>query len=309
MDRWEYHALQILKRISKKEERAFNKINKEYEKVMDEIMLALSALYSKLDKGEGFTYADAQRFNDLKRFQARVYAQVTLLGSRNLKTIKNLLEESYDLSYSYMSYAIESELQILLDGATPNLVAILQQVWDNPIYGLFLPASMEKDRQLIVRDINGAIDKGLKNGDTYGGIAKNIREVFESSKRRSMTIARTETHRVRERANHESSINAHRQGVIMTKTWRNMDDERVRDTTRANHVDIDGQTVPVDEPFKAISGAVGMSPGSMGRAEEDINCRCYSSRRVSHLEQQVPKRAVKDTFEDWHVKKKRGVMA
>ena len=305
MDRWERHALEVLKGLTGKEKRAFRKMNKEYEAIIDEIMIALSAMYERVNKGEKLTYADVRRFNELQRFQSRVHAQVTLLGRNNLKTIRKLLEDSYDFSYSYMSYVIELEAQVLLDGAIPNIAEILQQVWDNPIYGLHLEASMEKDRQLIVRNINGAIEKGLKQGETYGGIAKNIREVFESSKRRSMTIARTETHRVRERAGQESSMNAHRQGIKMIKIWRNMDDERVRATDKANHVEMEGQTVPVDEMFVGVSGARGMSPGSMGMAEEDINCRCYSSRRISHLEKQVPKQAVKDTFEDWEKAKKR----
>lgn len=304
MNRWEYHALQILKRITDKEKRAYRKLNKQYEQVINELMIELSKMYEKLDKGEKLTFKDVKRFNDLQRFQARVYSQVTLLGSNNLKIITKLLEDTYDLSYSYMSYAIEVEAQVFLNGAAPNLAEILAQVWDNPIYGLHLESSMERDRQLIVRNINDAIDRGLKAGETYGGIAANIREVFESSKRRSMTIARTETHRVRERAGQESSMNAHNQGVKMIKTWRNMDDERVRDTKKASHVEMEGQTVAVNEMFVGITGAQGLSPGSMGRAEEDINCRCYSSRRISHLEQQVPKQAVKDTFEEWQEKKK-----
>lgn len=304
MDRWERYALQLISMITAKEKRAYSKINKQYEEITAAIMVELSAMYERVDKGEKLTYADFQRFNDLQRFQSRVHAQVTLLGKNNLKTIRTLLEDSYDLSYSYMSYAIENEQQIWLDGATPHLAAILTQVWDNPIYGLHLESSMEKDRQLIVRDINGAIEQGLKKGETYGGIAKNIRGVFESSKRRSMTIARTETHRVRERAGQDSAMNAHRQGVKMIKIWRNMDDERVRETNKADHVKMEGQTVPVDENFVGITGAAGMAPGSLGRAEEDINCRCYASRRISHLEKQVPKQAVKDTFEDWNKKKR-----
>lgn len=305
MDRWEYHALQILKRLSPKEKRIYNEINKNYEEITAAIMLELSGMFERLEKGETLTFSDVQRFQDLQRFQSRVHAQATLLGKKNLDSIKKILEETYDFSYSYLSYAIETEVEILLNGATPNLAAILKQVWENPIYGLHLEASMERDRQIIVRDINTAIEKGLKKGDTYGGIAKNIREVFASSKRRSMTIARTETHRVRERAGQDSAMNAHRQGVKMIKIWRNMDDERVRETEKADHVQMEGQTVPVDEDFIGVTGARGKAPGSMGRAEEDINCRCYSSRRISHLEKQLPYQAAKATYEDWEKMKKK----
>lgn len=309
MDPWDYASLLILRLLGPKEKRAFRELNREYEKITREIMADLSEMYAKLDKGEGLTYADAQRFNDLQRFQSRVNAQVTLLGQNNRRIINKLLEETYDLSYSFMSYTVEKELQVLLAGATPHLPSIINQVWQNPIYGLHLEPSMEADRQIIVRDINTEIERGLKDGETYGGIARNIRGVFESSKRRSMTIARTETHRVRERAALDSSINAHRQGVKMEKIWRNMDDERVRETNKANHVNMEGVTVSVDQPFVMVDNPVnsGMCPGSIegpNNASQNINCRCYSSRRIAYLEAQVPKQMVKDTFADWEELKK-----
>jgi hypothetical protein len=69
---------------------------------------------------------------------------------------------------------------------------------------------------------------------------------------------------------------------------------------------MEGQSVYVDEMFESISGARGMTPGTMGRANEDINCRCYSSRRIAKLETQLPETMVKGTFDDWQ-KAKRSV--
>ena len=44
-----------------------------------------------------------------------------------------------------------------------------------------------------------------------------------------------------------------------------------------NHVKMEGQSVPVNEPFQLPSGATAMSPGMSGVAGEDINCRCFVS--------------------------------
>jgi hypothetical protein len=266
-------------------------------------------LYAKVDEGNGISFADVQRFNDLQRFQSRVMAQVTLLGKKNLDTIQNLLEESYDLSYSYMSYAVEKEAGYTIGDASPDLPALLEKVWENPIYGLKLHPSMESNRAQIVRNLNEAIESGLKGGTTYGGIANNIRVVFESSLRRSMTIARTETHRVREQASQDSSMNAHSQGIKMIKIWRNLDDERVRETKQANHVKMEGQSVYVDEEFIMVGHPEnrGMTPGNINGPKSgsfNINCRCYSSRRISKLETQLPETMVKGTFEDWQKAKK-----
>lgn len=65
----------------------------------------------------------------------------------------------------------------------------------------------------------------------------------------------------------------------VTKTWDASGDARVRDTHRI----LDGQTVPLNEPFKSSTGAMLMHPGdtSLGAGAEDvINCRCYMSHHI-----------------------------
>ncbi|MBH0171032.1 phage minor head protein [Fictibacillus sp. 18YEL24] len=303
----EAYAKKIQKLLSKKEKQALKKIRKQYELIINEILLMLSELYMRLETEGTLSYSDVRRFNDIDRLQRRIRAQAVLLGDSNRRILNDLLEESYDLSYSFMSYGIEKEASVLLSDATPNIFGILQQNFDNPIYGLRLSAALERDRIFVVSDINAAIERGLIAGENYSGIAREIRGVFKSSYKRSVKIARTETHRVRERAMQDSSLNADKQGVKMVKIWRNMDDERVRKTKKANHVQMEKQTVPVDQPFVTIpDGLKGMCPGSMGAAHHDINCRCYASRRISHIESQVPKQVVKEVFEDWNRIKRAG---
>ena len=48
---------------------------------------------------------------------------------------------------------------------------------------------------------------------------------------------------------------------------------------------MEGQSVPVNEPFQLPSGATAMSPSMSGVAGEDINCRCF----VSYEVRKVPK--------------------
>lgn len=62
-------------------------------------------------------------------------------------------------------------------------------------------------------------------------------------------------------------------GKQTTHTWQSMEDDRVRPT----HVEADGQTVPIEEPFK-VGKYLLMYPGdrSLGAGEEEIIlCRCY----------------------------------
>jgi len=54
-----------------------------------------------------------------------------------------------------------------------------------------------------------------------------------------------------------------------TKTWRTMEDEKVRDS----HVILDGQTIPIDAYFYTM-GDKALQPGGFETAEENCNCRC-----------------------------------
>jgi uncharacterized protein with gpF-like domain len=92
--------------------------------------------------------------------------------------------------------------------------------------------------------------------------------VFDSSvDYRSAMIARTEVIS----ASNQGLILAARQGsVVTTKTWLSASDERTRD----DHLDADGQTVPIDQPFD-VGGEEMDAPGDPSASEENvINCRC-----------------------------------
>ena len=83
---------------------------------------------------------------------------------------------------------------------------------------------------------------------------------------RAFTIARTE---VLGASNGGALIAWEQSDVVETKTWIAALDE----VTRESHVVAHGQTVPLKANF-VLDGGRGPSPGQIGVAEEDINCRC-----------------------------------
>jgi hypothetical protein len=287
--------------------KALKEIQKRYKATSKEVLSGLSDLFLRLEKNGKLTYADVKRFRDLDRFKMRILAQTGALGDKNKANIIKTLEETYDLSYSHMSYVVENETDILLKNKTPHLPEILAKVKDNPIKGLKLETAVERDRGLIVKGINQGIERGLINGDTYGGIAREIQTHFDSSFRRAVTIAHTETHRVREQAGHDGSMNAMDQGINMIKIWRNMGDQRVRpgrgigkkDAGNADHRNMEGQTRKEDEMFDLKPSGQTLMPGDSGIAKQDIRCRCYASRRVDSLSAPNPTKQANKTFEDW----------
>ena len=83
---------------------------------------------------------------------------------------------------------------------------------------------------------------------------------------RAFTIARTE---VLGASNGGALLAWEQCGEVETKTWIAALDE----VTRESHVVAHGQTVPLKSDF-VLDGGRGPSPGQIGVAAEDINCRC-----------------------------------
>jgi hypothetical protein len=120
----------------------------------------------------------------------------------------------------------------------------------------------------IRRIIRGGIDEGL----SVAKIGANIRTMAAPmSALRANIIARTETHTA---ANFGAQQAAELTGLNMKREWVSAQDDRTRDTSEADHVDADGQTVGMKEPF-TVSGEKLMFPGDpSGSAANVINCRC-----------------------------------
>jgi SPP1 gp7 family putative phage head morphogenesis protein len=111
------------------------------------------------------------------------------------------------------------------------------------------------------------IDKGLKEGQSIPKIAKNIKEKFKTSKKRSTTIARTETVGA---SNMGSFEGAAQTGLALNKFWIATKDKR----TRKTHKRADGQTVGMNEKFRVGNSRLEYPGDKAGEAKEIINCRC-----------------------------------
>jgi SPP1 gp7 family putative phage head morphogenesis protein len=108
--------------------------------------------------------------------------------------------------------------------------------------------------------VSDVIQGGLDAGASTSAIAQLIRESTGFSKTRADLIARTETTKAFNGAPQESLADlAERTGRTFTKTWSTALDDRVRD----EHVDMEGETVEVNEAF---------SNGLQYPSEP--NCRC-----------------------------------
>ena len=284
-----------LRRISEnrtaESERAIRRVYKELLKDLREF---IGVEYATLSEDDKLSYEILQRKGQYARFLEEVERRINNLTPAASKEITQLIEQVYTLSYEGMAAAVEKaasseELAALLEGVKYVTPEILRNAVENPISGLTLSDTLEKSRKEIIYNIKRQITTGLLNGDRMSSMAKRIKESVEQNYRKSITIARTETHRVREAGFNDSAKGINdtlKQGVTslrMVKTWRNMKDERVRKTRKANHRRMNGVTIPVDDYFNLGRGVKTKAPGQSGDAANDINCRCYLSYDLKEM--------------------------
>lgn len=150
----------------------------------------------------------------------------------------------------------------LLNHATNRMVGIGNDLWLN---------------------IQQSLVEGTQAGDGIPELAARVREAALLTEPRSRVVARTE---VIAASNGASIAQARTAGVPLEKTWLATPDAR----TRLSHVEADGQTVPLNEPFMVgdpIAYPLDFPGDPSGPASEVINCRCtpiFSLLRVPEVD-------------------------
>jgi len=119
------------------------------------------------------------------------------------------------------------------------------------------------------------IDTDSMNGSVYRDIAgenweQRVSNYYDSEDGTADDVIRvldTDSHRVYNDAIED--VGERSSGRIY-KTWRTMEDLRVRDP----HAYLEGMTIPIDRRFYSYNGQSARYPGDFGTPEMDCNCRC-----------------------------------
>lgn len=281
----EYYLAQFRRIAENREKGAMCKIWAEYKELLKDLKHFLADYYAEYAIDDELTFEILNGKRQYARFLEEVSEHVRHYMPRIAKETISVVDDTYRIAYDGMVDAVEKsvtteDLKENLKGvkaATPSQVraGVL-----NDLSGITPEMTYAKDTAQFIYDLQRTLNTGLINGDRYSTIAKRVAERCDISYRRSQLIVRTETHRVREKGFLDSGIEINQvleKGNTpqrITKRWKSMDDKRVRHTKRANHREIDGVTVGIDEEFTLLNGVKAMSPGSSGTAYNDCNCRC-----------------------------------
>ena len=200
------------------------------------------------------------------------------LQAEGFKTISEYLEKSYINGYTGVMYdlMISSGIPIIMSINQNQVVKAIQT--DSKLSkGLY--ARLGEDVNYLKRSIRAELSRGIANGSTWneiaGKIAKGMNSPFNTSINNTIRIARTEGHRVQQKATLESMIAAKEKGADILKQW----DSTLDNKTRPHHRMLDGQIKEIEEDFE-VDGLKAQAPGHFGKPKEDCNCRCCLLQRA-----------------------------
>ena len=114
-----------------------------------------------------------------------------------------------------------------------------------------------------------AVYRKIDKKDFMDRVEEHVREENVTA---LQTLAETEYHRVFNEATADGAADYTREtGKPLSKTWRTMRDNRVRET----HEGLEGQRIPFDSWFFANDGDQALFPGGFANPENNVNCRCW----------------------------------
>ncbi len=261
----------VQKQFIKNEKAVIKELKHEYAKALAEIKVKIQVLQSQ---------PETQSKIYQLRYQFALMNQITTIlekmRSNNYQTVQKYLEDCYHEGFIGTLYDLQGQgipIAYPIDQRQMTRAIQLDSKISTPLY-----TKMGLNVNELKKRISSEISRGLSTGASYEVIAKNLERYVNGDYGKSLRIVRTEGHRIQNQSALDSMQKAVACGADVVKQW----DATLDDNTRETHVELDGQVVPVDEPFVIPStGAEAMYAGGFGDPAEDCNCRCCVLQRAS----------------------------
>lgn len=259
---------EIMQDALKSEKTVLNQIRAVYQRAYIDIERKIQAL-----SADELTQSKIYQIEYQKALKKQIAAILDNLNSKQYDTIQQYLKDSYTDAFLGVMYDIQGQGVPLIFPINQEEVAkaiVHDTKLKKPMY-----EELGYNVDQLKKTIAGEISRGFANGYSYDEIARNIRNYGRVSMNKAYTIARTESHRIREQSAEDARNRAKEAGADILKQWDSTLDSR----TRPTHRKLDGQIRELDEPFE-VNGYKAMYPGGFGIAKEDINCRCTVLQRA-----------------------------
>lgn len=251
-------------------------------------------------------------FNAWKRRESlRMGAQQDLLDSLAellthanedaIRHVNGLLPKVYAENANYATYNIERMGRIDTSFTLLNQDAVNRIMADFPDLLPAIPSpkvDVLADLAWNKRKFNSAITQGILQGESVPDIAKRICSVVNMGESAAIRAARTATTSAENGGRMAAFERAEGMGIKMQREWMATLDGH----TRQAHRELDGQRVPMGEPFKVDGYHIDYPGDPSAPGYLVYNCRCSVDGVIDEVKDDTLPRASKlggVSYEEW----------
>lgn len=226
-----------------------------------------------------------------------------------MSIVNGFISEVYAMNYNYGTYEAESGSMVDTSFTLYDRQTVERLIRDDPDLLPKANVDIPKDKRWNRQKLNSAITQGVLQGDSIPDISKRLQSVTDMDRRAAIRNARTMTTSAENGGRQDSYTRAESMGIKMKKQWMATLDSHTRDTHKA----LDGQMVPINEPFEAGGYSI-MYPGDPDADPAMVyNCRCTMVAVVDGVDPSIRPDAVSrnsklgemkyDEWKDMHSRK------
>jgi hypothetical protein len=229
----------------------------------------------------GLVYVDKSAAMKYGRFD-KLTEEVKGITKKGLLTDISNLEyhgkRVYELQYTGDAWVYQQGYGLPITGGVK--VPLVAKAVYSDFYGRSFEDTLRKNWALYADDILAGITRELNQGHSYTQMAKVIQARTDRSYADSLRVSATEAHRIQAMASVDTDALLDELEIPYRKIWLATIDQ----TTRQDHIDMDGEPADEDGIFTLPDDSTGPAPGLInGPAGQNINCRCSYFKEIDGI--------------------------
>ena len=206
------------------------------------------------------------------QWQTKLNEVCNVLHTSNVQAAKIVQQGKLDVfseNYNYTAYVAERKTGVSFD--IYNTSAVAKLVEEDPQTLPEWKIDEKKDYVWNKQKVNNSVMQGIIQGEGIDKITKRLCEDLATKNESKMRLfARTAMTGAQNAGRQQHMEEAAKMGITQKKRWVATLDKRTRDAHRY----LDGQEVPIDEPFKSILGDIDFPGDPHADPANTYNCRC-----------------------------------
>ena len=257
------------------EKTVLKRLERQYEQALQDITHKINTLSSTIEmlqnagNSDEFALSQARSKAYQRDYQEALKGQISgvldKLHADEFETVQDYLNACYEdgfIGAMYQMHAQDVPIIVPIDQGAEVQAIQLETKLKNPLYEA-LAGGMDGMKNAIQSELTRGIAMGLG----WDEIARNLSNTTKAPLAHAKTIARTEGHRIQEKAAYDAFQKAKSRGADVVKQWDATLDRKTRDS----HRHVDGE---IREEKEKFSNGL-LYPGDPdGEAAEVVNCRC-----------------------------------